>query len=367
MGSSHSALNFGAGPAKLPRSVLTEVQNEFLSYKDSGMSLIEMSHRSKEYDDINNSAQKLIRELLNVPSNYKIIFMQGGGLGCFSAICMNLMGRTGEADYLVTGTWSSTAAKEGAKYGKVNMVFPKPETRSIPDPSTWKLSENASFVYYCDNETVDGVEFNYVPETGDVPLVADMSSNIMTKKVDVSKYGVIFAGAQKNIGPSGVVMVIVREDLLGNATKTCPTVFDFAHISKNNSVHHTPTTFAVYVMEKVLQWIKASGGVDKMAENSYQKSTILYDAIKNSNNFYVCPIAESCRSRINIPFRVGGPTGDEALEAKFLEEAEKLLMYQLKGHRSVGGIRASLYNATSVDDVKLLVQFMEGFRKQHTK
>nr|CAH7744941.1 unnamed protein product [Callosobruchus chinensis] len=303
----------------------------------------------------------------NVPSNYKIIFMQGGGLGCFSAICMNLMGRTGEADYLVTGTWSSTAAKEGAKYGKVNMVFPKPETRSIPDPSTWKLSENASFVYYCDNETVDGVEFNYVPETGDVPLVADMSSNIMTKKVDVSKYGVIFAGAQKNIGPSGVVMVIVREDLLGNATKTCPTVFDFAHISKNNSVHHTPTTFAVYVMEKVLQWIKASGGVDKMAENSYQKSTILYDAIKNSNNFYVCPIAESCRSRINIPFRVGGPTGDEALEAKFLEEAEKLLMYQLKGHRSVGGIRASLYNATSVDDVKLLVQFMEGFRKQHTK
>nr|CAI5828420.1 unnamed protein product [Callosobruchus analis] len=194
-----------------------------------------------------------------------------------------------------------------------------------------------------------------------------MSSNIMTKKVDVSKYGIIFAGAQKNIGPSGVVVVIVREDLLGNAIKTCPTVFDFAHISKNNSVHHTPTTFAVYVMEKVLQWIKKSGGVDAMAENSHQKSTILYEAINKSNSFYVCPIAESCRSRINIPFRVGGPTGDEALEAKFLEEAEKLLMYQLKGHRSVGGIRASLYNATSVDDVKLLVQFMEGFRKQHTK
>nr|CAI5828422.1 unnamed protein product [Callosobruchus analis] len=296
--------------------------------------------------------------------------MQGGGLGCFSAICMNLMGRTGEADYIVTaftGTWSQIAAKEAAKYGKVNMVFPRPETRSIPDPSTWKLSENASFVYYCDNETVDGVEFNYVPETGGIPLVADMSSNIMTKKVDVSKYGIIFAGAQKNIGPSGVVVVIVREDLLGNAIKTCPTVFDFAHISKNNSVHHTPTTFAVYVMEKVLQWIKKSGGVDAMAENSHQKSTILYEAINKSNSFYVCPIAESCRSRINIPFRVGGPTGDEALEAKFLEEAEKLLMYQLKGHRSVGGIRASLYNATSVDDVKLLVQFMEGFRKQHTK
>lgn len=368
MGSSQSALNFGAGPAKLPREVLLEVQGEILSYQNTGMSLMEMSHRSPEYSKINKSAQDTVRELLNVPNNYKILFIQGGGLGAFAAVAMNFMGRTGTADYAVTGTWSSKAAKEAEKYGTVNLVFPKAEKPGkIPDQSTWTLNPNASYLYYCDNETVDGVEFPYIPESNGVPIVADMSSNIMTRKFDVSKFGCIFGGAQKNIGPAGVVVVIVREDLLGNAMKICPSVFNFTQVHKDNSVLNTPATFSVYVMEKVLRWIKTNGGVENMEKQALRKSGHLYDAISDSNNFYSCPIDPNCRSRINIPFRVGGPQGDEALEAKFLKEAEDRFMFQLKGHRSVGGIRASLYNATSYEDVALLVKFMKEFQSQHVK
>lgn len=368
MGSSQSALNFGAGPAKLPREVLVEVQGELLSYQNSGMSLMEMSHRGTEYSQINKSAQKLVKELLNVPDNYKIMFIQGGGLGAFAAVAMNFLNRTGTADYAVTGTWSGKAAKEAEKYGNVNYVFPPADKPgSIPDQSAWKLSPNASYFYYCDNETVDGVEYQFLPETGDVPLVVDMSSNIMTRKVDVSKFGCIFGGAQKNIGPAGVVVVIVREDLLGSAMKICPSVFNFTQVSKENSVLNTPATFSVYVTEKVLQWIKKNGGVANMEEQSAKKSGLLYDTMKNSNNFYSCPIDDNCQSRINVPFRVGGPQGDEELEEKFLVEAEKRYMYQLKGHRSVGGIRASLYNATTYEDVALLVKFMKEFQAQHQK
>ncbi|XP_076258877.1 phosphoserine aminotransferase isoform X1 [Rhynchophorus ferrugineus] len=366
MGSSQSALNFGAGPAKLPREVLNEVQSELVSYQNSGMSLMEMSHRSKEYAAINKSAQDLIRELLNVPTNYKIMFIQGGGLGAFAAVALNFLGKTGSADYAVTGTWSAKAAKEAEKYGTVNLVFPKADKPGkIPDQNTWTLNPDASYFYYCDNETVDGVEFPYIPETHGVPIVADMSSNIMTRKFDVSKFGCIFGGAQKNIGPAGAVVVIVREDLLGNAMKICPSVFNFSQVSKENSVLNTPATFSIYVMEKVLKWIQKNGGVDGMESQSDKKSNGLYAAIKNSGDFYSCPIEENCRSRINIPFRVGGPQGNEELEAKFLEEAEKRYMYQLKGHRSVGGIRASLYNATSYEDVMLLVQLMKEFQIQH--
>ncbi|CAG9766828.1 unnamed protein product [Ceutorhynchus assimilis] len=368
MGSSQSALNFGAGPAKLPREVLVEVQGELLSYQNSGMSLIEMSHRSKEYGQINKSAQDLVRELLKVPDNYKILFIQGGGMGGFAAVAMNFLNRTGTADYAVTGTWSNKAAKEAEKYGTVNLVFPKADKPgSIPDQSTWNLNPNASYFYYCDNETVDGVEFPYIPETNGVPIVVDMSSNIMTRKVDVSKFGCIFGGAQKNIGPSGVVVVIVREDLLGNAMKICPSVFNFTQVHKENSVLNTPATFSVYVMEKVLQWIKKNGGVDNMEVQSSRKSGLLYEAMKASNNFYSSPIDKNCQSRINIPFRVGGPQGNEELEEKFLVEAEKRFMYQLKGHRSVGGIRASLYNAITYEDVALLVKFMKEFQAQNQK
>ncbi|XP_018565311.1 probable phosphoserine aminotransferase [Anoplophora glabripennis] len=366
MGSSQSALNFGAGPAKLPREVLEQVQSEFLSYKKMGMSIIEMSHRSKEYMDINKNAQQAVRALLKVPDNYNILFMQGGGCGTFAAVALNLINRTGTADYAVTGTWSGKAAKEATKYGKVNLLFPKADKPgSIPDQRTWNYDPKASYVYYCDNETVDGVEFPYVPNTNGVPIVCDMSSSIMTKKVDVSKFGVIFGGAQKNIGPSGVVVVIIREDLLGNPMTVCPSVFDFTHINKENSIHNTPSTFSVYVMEKVLQWIIEKGGVEAMEKQSDEKSKLLYETMANSKSYYCCPIDANVRSRINIPFRVGGKMGNEALEAKFLEEAEKLNMFQLKGHRSVGGIRASLYNAVSLDDVTLLVKFMMEFQKQN--
>ncbi|XP_060526234.1 probable phosphoserine aminotransferase [Cylas formicarius] len=366
MGSSQSALNFGAGPAKLPREVLAEVQGELLSYQSTGMSLMEMSHRSKEYDQINKSSQDLIRELLSVPDNYRIIFIQGGGLGAFAAVAMNLIGRTGSADYAVTGTWSDKAAKEAQKYGTVNLVFPKADKPgSVPDPGQWKLNPDASYFYYCDNETVDGVEFPYIPETNGVPIVVDMSSNIMTRKFDVSKFGVIFGGAQKNIGPAGAVVVIYREDLIGNVMKITPSIFDFGQVAKNNSVLNTPATFSVYVMEKVLQWIKRNGGVGEMENQSAKKSGLLYNTIRNSNNFYSCPIDENVRSRINIPFRVGGPNGDETLEEKFLIEAENRYMYQLKGHRSVGGIRASLYNAVSLSDVELLVKFMKEFQSRN--
>ncbi|XP_045467719.1 probable phosphoserine aminotransferase [Harmonia axyridis] len=367
MGNSNTALNFGAGPAKLPREVLQEVQAELLSYQDSGMSIMEMSHRSAEYSKINKDAQQSIRELLKVPDNYRILFMQGGGVGAFAAVAMNLINRTGTADYAVTGTWSASAVKEAQKYGKVNLVFPKADKPgSIPDQSTWNCDPNASYLYYCDNETVDGVEFPEIPSNPfNVPLVADMSSSIMTKRVDVSKFGVIFGGAQKNIGPAGVVFVIIREDLLGKPMDICPSVMNFTHIDKCNSVHNTPATLSVYIMEKVLRWITANGGVEGMEKQSFAKSDLLYKTIANSNQFYSSPIDENVRSRINIPFRVGGVNGNEELEALFLEKAEKLKMYQLKGHRSVGGMRASLYNAVSIEDVNSLVKFMLEFQKLH--
>ncbi|XP_044738638.1 probable phosphoserine aminotransferase [Chrysoperla carnea] len=366
--SEDKSFNFGAGPAKLPREVLREVQKEMLSYGGKSMSLMEMSHRSAEYLKINNDAQQAIRDLLNVPNNYRILFLQGGGSGLFAAVAMNLLGITGEADYLVTGTWSSKAAKEAEKYGKVNLIFPKTEKyQDIPHPSTWKLNPNASYVYYCANETVDGVEFQYIPPTNNVPLVADMSSNIMTRALDVSKFGCIFGGAQKNIGPSGTTVVIVRDDLIGSAMKICPTIWNFALQAKDKSVLNTPATFPVYVMEKVFQWIKRNGGVEAMERQAIEKSTLLYNTIEDSNDFYVCPVKPNARSRMNVPFRVGGPNGDDNLEKQFIKEAEQLEMYQLQGHRSVGGIRASLYNAVTLFDVQTLVNFMKDFQNRYSK
>lgn len=367
MGGANTVLNFGAGPAKLPQEVLKEVQEELLQYGTSEISVMEMSHRSKEFGKINKDAQLAIKELLNVPDNYKILFLQGGGTGLFAAIAMNLLNRTGTADYIVTGTWSAKAAKEATKYGKVNLVTPKPEKFiDIAEKSTWNLDPNASYLYYCANETVDGVEFPFIPEThANIPIVTDMSSSIMTAKVDVSRFGVIFGGAQKNIGPSGVTVAIVREDLIGNAMTICPSIFDFKNIADNNSLHNTPSTFPLYVMGRVLEWIKRNGGIDEMEKQSELKSKLLYQAMEDSNGFYSCPIKPRVRSRINIPFRVGFNGGNESLEDKFLEECEKQSMYQLKGHRTVGGLRASLYNAVSYNDVILLTKFMKEFQKKY--
>ncbi|KAL7022725.1 hypothetical protein ACKWTF_012361 [Chironomus riparius] len=353
-------INFAAGPAKLPEEVLKEVQQELTDYNNTGMSIMEMSHRGSVYLKINEDAMKSCRELLKVPENYKILLMQGGGSGQFAAVCMNLMGKTGSADYAVTGTWSWKAYKEAQKYGNANLVFPKPEKfTTIPPQNEWKLNPNASYLYYCDNETVDGVEFNFVPETNGIPLVCDMSSNFMSRSIDVSKFGLIFAGAQKNVGPAGVTVIIVREDLIGNAMKITPSVFDYMDVAKNNSVSNTPPTFIIYIMSRVFEWLKRNDGVEGMSKLAQKKSQLIYGTINKSNGFYTCPVDEQYRSRMNLPFRISG--GDEALEKEFLQKAEKAGMVQLKGHRSVGGIRASLYNAISFENTETLNKFMNEF------
>ncbi|TRY55079.1 hypothetical protein DNTS_034509 [Danionella cerebrum] len=327
-------INFGAGPAKLPQpQVLLQAQKELLDYNGTGISLLEMSHRASDFTRIINTTGQLLRELLNVPENYRIIFLQGGGSGQFSAVPLNLIGLKPSrcADYLVTGTWSAKAAKEAEKFGKVNVIHPKMDTYTkIPESSTWSLNPSASYVYYCCNETVHGIEFNFIPDTKGVVLVSDMSSNFLSRPIDVSKFGLIFAGAQKNVGCAGVTVVIVREDL-------------------------------IYIMSLVLEWVKNNGGADAMENLNKKKSGMIYDIINRSDGFYSCPVEETCRSRMNIPFFIKTNTGDETLEKSFLDGASKLGMISLKGHRSVGGIRASLYNAVTIEDVEVLAAYMEDF------
>ncbi|GFR78631.1 phosphoserine aminotransferase, partial [Elysia marginata] len=299
-----------------------------------------------------------------IPDNYKVMFLQGGGTGQFAAVPLNLMklkpGLT--ADYLVTGSWSAKAAQEAKKFGTINMVLPATKKyTSIPDPSTWNLNPEASYVYFCANETIHGVEFQHIPETNGVPLVCDMSSNILTRGIDVSKFGVIFAGAQKNIGCAGVTVVIAREDLIGHAMDVCPAVFDYKTQSGNNSLYNTPPTYSIYIMGLVFGWIKSQGGVACMEQNSRVKSSTIYSLIEESAGFYSCPLDSKCRSRTNLPLRIGSTEGHEGLEKKFLEEATKAGYLQLKGHRSVGGIRVSLYNAVSVEEAKHLAAFMRSF------
>ncbi|CAK9795485.1 Probable phosphoserine aminotransferase [Anthophora quadrimaculata] len=361
--STNTVINFGAGPAKLPVQVLKDVQSELLAYSNTGISILELSHRSNDFKNIVEDAQATLREILNVPDNYKILFMQGGGTGSFAAVPLNIM-TTGTADYIVTGSWSAKAAKEAAKYGKVNMVLPKvTKYTEIPDPSTWNLDPNASYVYYCANETVHGIEFNYIPETNGVPLVADMSSNILSRPLDISKFAVIFAGAQKNIGPAGVTLVIVRDDILGHAMKVCPTVLDFTVMAADNSLHNTPPVFQIYVVGLVFKWIKEHGGVEGMEKLALEKSRMIYDVINDSKGFYSCPVKPDARSRMNVPFRIR--ENNEELEKEFLSGASARRMLQLKGHRLVGGIRASLYNAITIDEVEKLAEYMKWFYQKH--
>ncbi|KAK1134919.1 hypothetical protein K0M31_007685 [Melipona bicolor] len=357
--SNYKALNFGAGPGKLPEEVLRQVQKELLEYSNTQVSIVELSHRSSEFKSIVENAQETLREILYVPDNYKILFMQGGGTGLFAAVPLNMM-RTGSADYIVTGTWSAKAAEEAAKYGKVNLVLPKTtKYTEIPDPSSWNLNPKASYVYYCANETIHGIEFNYIPETNGVPLVADMSSNILTRRLDISKFAVIFAAAQKNIGPAGVTLVIVRDDVLGHAMDTCPIILDFTAMAESNSIYNTPPVFQIYVVGLIFKWIKDRGGVEEMEKQAIMKSHKIYDVIKKSNGFYSCPVSPNARSRMNVPFRIA--TNNEELEKEFLSSAAARGLLQLKGHRSIGGIRVSLYNAVSVDEVEVLVAFMIRF------
>ncbi|XP_068631052.1 probable phosphoserine aminotransferase [Battus philenor] len=360
--------NFGAGPAKLPEEVYEIIKEELTNFQGTGISLLETSHRSQTYLKFNTEVQNVVRRLLDVPSNYKILFLSGGGQGQFAAVPLNLISRTGTADYVVTGSWSDKAAKEAKKYGKVNLVVP-PTNRyeGIPDQSTWNLDPNASYVHICTNETIHGIEYNFIPDTKGVPLVADMSSNFMSKKIDVSKFGVIYGGAQKNIGTSGVALVIVREDLLNNALPICPSILDWTVTAKNDSILNTPPMFAIYVMGRVLEWIERQGGLDKMEELAIKKSSLIYNTIEESNGFYNATVAKNARSKMNIPFRIGSPEGNEALEKEFLKGAEARGLIQLKGHRMVGGIRASTYNAVTVEEVETLVKYMKEFLVQNSK
>lgn len=356
-------INFGAGPAKLPREVLLEVQKEILNCNNHGISVMEMSHRAANYEDIHNNTISLFKELLNIPDNYKVLFMHGGGNGLFSAIPFNLMARTGEADYIVTGTWSKIAAEEAKKYGTVNQVLTLETGKELPDQSTWNLSPKASYLYYCANETVEGFEFPFIPENIDVPIVCDMSSNIATKVFDVSKFGLIFFGVQKNLGPAGVATVIIREDLIAGSLPQCPKIFEFASIAKINSLLNTPPTFVIYVVGKVLEYIKRNGGIAEMEKLSAIKSQLVYDVIDDSEGFYTNNVHPKYRSRINVTFRIKGGLD---VEKKFLKLAEEQLnMIQLKGHRLVGGIRASLYNAITVEETAKLVGFMRLFQSEY--
>lgn len=352
--------NFSAGPATLPLSVLQQVQSELLDWHGSGMSVMEMSHRDKDFMSIAAEAEKDLRELLAVPANYKVLFMQGGAMGQFAAVPMNLLRGKSSADYVVTGSWSTKAIKEAARYAKANTAAKPAEGKfnHIPERSGWKLDPDAAYVYYCPNETIEGVEFGWVPEVGSVPLVADYSSTFLSRPLDVSKFGLIYAGAQKNAGAAGITFVIVREDLIGQTLPATPSVFDYKQMADNESMLNTPPCFAWYVSGLVFKWLKSEGGLAKVGERNQRKAALLYDLI-DSQSFYRNPVAKADRSWMNVVFTLANPE----LDADFLKGAVKAGLPGLKGHRSVGGMRASIYNAMPEAGVQALVDYMKEFAR----
>ena len=357
--------NFSAGPAVLPQEVLQQAAGEMLDWHGSGMSVMEMSHRGKEFISIYEAAERDLRELLAVPSNYRILFLQGGGIGENAIVPMNLLGRKSQpavADFIHTGSWSGKSIKEAKKYCNVNVAASAEDAKFayIPPRDSWKLSKDAAYVHLCTNETIDGVEFHYAPDVGGVPLVADMSSHILSRVIDVSKYGVIFGGAQKNIGPAGLTLVIVRDDLIGHALPICPSAFDWKLVAENNSMYNTPPTYSIYIAGLVFQWLKKQGGVAAMEQRNVAKAALLYDYL-DSTDFYSNHIARDCRSRMNIPFFLR----DESLNEAFLAGAKERNLLQLKGHKSVGGMRASIYNAMPVEGVRALVEYLKEFEKKY--
>ena len=354
--------NFSPGPATLPEPVLRQAADEMLDWHGSGMSVMEMSHRGKEFMGIHAEAEDLLRELMAIPSNYKILFMQGGAIGENAIVPMNMLrGRT-SADYVNTGEWSKKSMKEASKYAAVNVVASSEDTRfdRVPKRETWRLDPNAAYVHICANETIGGVEYHFVPDVGDVPLIADVSSNIMSRPLDVSKFGLIYGGAQKNIGPAGLTIVVVRDDLLGGALPITPSAFNYAEQAASDSMLNTPPTYAIYIAGLVFNWIKARGGLVAMEAYNRKKAAVLYDFL-DATSFYSSPIQREDRSLMNVPFKLK----DEALDAAFLKGAEAQGMVQLKGHRAVGGMRASIYNAMPVEGVQALVAYMKEFERSH--
>jgi phosphoserine aminotransferase len=354
--------NFSAGPAVLPESVLAQARDEMLDWHGSGMSVMEMSHRGKEFESIIALAEADLRELMGIPANYKVLFLQGGATLQFSMVPANLMGASGRADYVHTGEWAKKAIAEGRKYGTVQIAA-SAEDRNFsyaPPQAAMVLDPGAAYVHLTTNETIGGVEYHWVPETGAVPLVADMSSHILSRPIDVSRYGVIYAGAQKNIGPAGLTIVIVRDDLLGHAKEGTPTMLDYKAMADNQSMLNTPPTYAVYIAGLVFRWLKSVGGLARMETMNREKAGLLYAAIDHGG-FYSSPVHKSDRSLMNVPFRLK----DESLDDAFLKEAKAAGMIQLKGHRSVGGMRASIYNAMPLAGVQALVAFMAEFERRH--
>ncbi len=353
--------NFSAGPAVLPEEVLEQAREEMLDWQGSGMSVMEMSHRGKDFMSIAAQAETDLRELMSVPANYKVLFAQGGASSQFAMVPLNLLkGRKG-ADYINTGSWSKKAIAEAQRFCEVNIAGATPKGEfSVPAPETLQLSADAAYVHYTPNETIQGVEFPYVPDTGDVPLAADFSSTILSRPIDVSRYGVIYAGAQKNIGPAGLTVVIIREDLIAEPMAGTPAMFNYGALAGADSMYNTPPTYAWYIAGLVFQWLKRRGGLDAMAVVNERKAGALYTAIDESD-FYNNPVDPNCRSWMNAPFTLA----DAGLDATFLAEAKDAGLVTLKGHRSVGGMRASIYNAMPEEGVLALIGFMAEFERKY--
>lgn len=354
--------NFSAGPAMLPREVMEQAASELVDWRGRGISVMEMSHRSKEFISISETAESDLREIMQIPNNYNVLFLQGGASSQFAMVPMNLLKDIGTADYFNTGSWSKKAISEAGRFCKVNVVASSETDNftSIPPKSEWSLNPNAAYVHYTPNETIGGVEFHTIPEVGDVPLVADMSSNILSRSIDVSKFGIIYAGAQKNIGPAGLTVVIVRNDLIGKEISGTPTMFSYETHAKARSMYNTPPTYSWYIAGLVFKWIKRKGGLEAIADINRRKADKLYNAIDGSD-FYSNPVGKDFRSRMNIPFTLSDPS----LDGKFLEQAREADLITLKGHRSVGGMRASIYNAMPEEGVDALIAFMEDFEKKN--
>ena len=353
--------NFCAGPATLPEAVLKQAQSEMLDWRGTGMSVMEMSHRSDEFVAIAEAAEKDLRELAGISDDYAVLFMQGGASSQFSTIPLNLLGDKTSADYVNTGIWSKKAIAEAKRYGNVNVVASSEDSgfTTIPDQSAWNTSADAAYLHYTPNETIGGLEYDFIPDSGNVPLVADMSSTMLSRPLDISKFGLIYAGAQKNIGPSGLVVVIIRKDLLGKARKETPTMMNYQVIADNGSMYNTPATYSWYLSGLVFKWLKEQGGVQAMGEMNARKAKKLYGFI-DANDFYANPIEPRFRSWMNVPFTLA----DDALNAEFLKGAEARHLLNLQGHRSVGGMRASIYNAMPEEGVDALIDYMAEFAKE---
>jgi len=354
--------NFSAGPAMLPQEVLEKAQSEMLDWQGSGMSVMEMSHRGKEYMSIAESAEANLRDIMTIPDNYKVLFLQGGASAQFATIPLNLLAGKESADYVNTGAWSKKAIAEANRYCSVNVVASSEDTKftTVPAFESWDINPDAAYLHYTPNETIGGLEFSFIPETGDVPLVADMSSTILSRPLDVSKFGMIYAGAQKNIGPAGLTIVIIRDDLLGKAMDICPAMMNYETHANADSMYNTPPTYGWYLAGEVFKWIKEKGGVAGMGEINKRKADKLYAAIDDSD-FYKNPVEVQSRSWMNVPFTLG----NSDLDGKFLEQAAERDLVTLKGHRSVGGMRASIYNAMPEAGIDALIEMMKDFEKQY--